>query len=304
MKIMTIGITDPVTNGACFIAAYRSFLRSTSFRWITLWRRHLIWAADDGGHAKALITQRLSTNTVFLSLLVASEIAMLFSPALPAHEVRRALKGEDYTTIHFWAGISLCTAIIFSVAALYTNFTAWSIISPISNENVHTILRSSLGLYSAIMPTRLVVLAIYMFFLTVVLFLYVIMHWHAAMVLTFVAAFLLLHVTSTFSALGRVILYTGAMGKNEILSTEEEERLAPYPLYLELLKIVQVAKRARVPVHRQYRISSNDEKITPDPSLRRRPPGETKEADMDDDIEIGSVHPTSSAVTDDKEHAK
>ena len=220
-----------------------------------LWRQHLMWSKRSGEELRGILTQRLASNVVFLTLLVSSEIGILFSPSEPARLVRKDLRDADYTVVEFYAGLFLCFAILAAIAALYASFTAWSIIYVISNENIHALLRSSLGLYGAQLPSRMIVMAIYLFFIQVSLFLFVIMPHYWAFILTSLGTFLLIHISSTYSAFGRVITYTGAMGTERVFTRQEAEHMVPYELYEELLDRVQEAKRARIPVNRQYRMA-------------------------------------------------
>jgi hypothetical protein len=129
-----------------------------------IWRRHLVWAKRDGDELRNTVIARFASTTVFLSLLVSAEIGVFFSPSNVVEIVRKALEMNETRTLEFWTGIVLCVSIFFSISALLANFTSWSIFVVLSQENSATILRSSIGLYSAQMPSRLVVLSIYLFF--------------------------------------------------------------------------------------------------------------------------------------------
>jgi hypothetical protein len=113
------------------------------------------------------VIARFASTTVFLSLLVSAEIGVLFSPSTIVEEVRKSLGKNETNTLEFWTGIVLCVSIFFSLSALLANFTSWSIFVVLSQENAATILRSSIGLYSAQMPSRLVISSIYVFFVWV-----------------------------------------------------------------------------------------------------------------------------------------
>jgi hypothetical protein len=132
-----------------------------------IWRRHLVWAKRDGDELRNTVIARFASTTVFLSLLVSAEIGVFFSPSSIVEVVRKALEKNETNTLEFWTGIVLCVSILGSISALLANFTSWSIFVVLSQENSATILRSSIGLYSAQMPSRLVVLSIYLFFVWV-----------------------------------------------------------------------------------------------------------------------------------------
>jgi hypothetical protein len=132
----------------------------------TLWRRHLIWSKPAGRALREVLTQRFASTTVFLSLILGTEIRVLFSPATPADDVRLALKASEYS-LEYFTGVVLCLSIFFSIAALIANFTAWGIYTVIGDENLKLIARSSIGIYGAQLPNRLVVGVIYLFYLWV-----------------------------------------------------------------------------------------------------------------------------------------
>jgi hypothetical protein len=132
-----------------------------------MWRRHLIWSKPAGRVLREALTQRFASTTVFLSLILGTEIRVLFSPSQPANDVRLSLKAKESTTLEYWTGIALCMAIFFSIAALVANFTAWGIYTVVGDENLKLIARSSIGLYGAQLPNILVVGVIYLFYLWV-----------------------------------------------------------------------------------------------------------------------------------------
>jgi hypothetical protein len=132
-----------------------------------IWRRHLVWAKRDGHELRNTVISRFASTTVFLSLLVSAEIGVFFSPSSIVEAVRKALEQNETSTLEFWTGIALCVSTFFSISALLANFNAWSIFVVLSQENSATILRSSIGLYSAQMPSRLVITSIYLFFMWV-----------------------------------------------------------------------------------------------------------------------------------------
>lgn len=65
---------------------------------------------------------------------------------------------------------------------------------------------------------------------------------------------MLIHVMSTYSALGRVILHTGAMSRTPVLLTEEAEVLSPQQLHDTLAEKTATAKSNNVDVMRFYRM--------------------------------------------------
>ena len=89
---------------------------------------------------------------------------------------------------------------------------------------------------------------------TTVLFWFVLMPLPGSLPLTVAAIFLVIHISSTYSAMAAVIMSTSAMSSQPIISQEEEEKLSPAELYSVLLNETKLAKRARVPINRQYRM--------------------------------------------------
>jgi len=87
------------------------------------------------------------------------------------------------------------------------------------------------------------------------------------------------HVIATFSALGRLIMVTSAMGCTPILPQGDEENLFPHELSNVLLTEAAIAHALRTPVNLQYRNNLQPDKrnddeppLTYEASLRRRYP--------------------------------
>lgn len=220
-----------------------------------IWRQHLVWSKRNGEELRNILTQRYASSTVILSLLLSTELGVLFSPSPPANSVRIALGEEqDRSTLEFWTGVILCVSVFLTIAGLISTFTAWSVFASLSRENVHCIIRSTLGLYAAQMPSNIIMLAIYFFFTWIILFWYILMPLSWAIALNTVGVILIGHVVSTYSALGRVIMHSGAMGEEPILSRREQEMKTPEELFKALKRKTKLARKANIPVYRQYRI--------------------------------------------------
>jgi hypothetical protein len=144
------------------------------------------------------------------------------------------------------------------------NFTAWSVISTISDENSHVLLRSTIGLYSAQLPVILVTWVLFSFVLTIDLLLFILMPWQWAFSLTFLNALVFLHLASTYSALGRIILDNRAMGHEKIIPDETAEAMEPYKLFKELLKNRGTSKEAQMSITQQYRVAKEKRKSARD----------------------------------------
>lgn len=66
---------------------------------------------------------------------------------------------------------------------------------------------------------------------------------------------MLLRIMSTYSALGRVILHTGAMSHEQVLPTQEAEVLNPQQLHDHLVEKTAAGKKAGINVMRFYRMN-------------------------------------------------
>jgi len=102
-----------------------------------------------------------------------------------------------------------------------------------------------------------------------------------SIVMTVATVLLITHVISTFSAMGKIIMLTGAMGSTPILPKGTEEKLLPHELTNVLLTETLIARGLKTKVNRKYRINFDDpQEWTYEASLRRRHP----------DIELEDVH--------------
>uniref|UniRef100_A0A7R9WD00 Uncharacterized protein n=1 Tax=Pseudictyota dubia TaxID=2749911 RepID=A0A7R9WD00_9STRA len=132
-------------------------------------------------------------------------------------------------------------------------FTAWAIVSTISGNNAHCIIRSSVGLYASQMPSRFLVAAIYSFILWCVLFMFILVPFPWAISIVACTGFLILRIVSTYSALGRLLIYTSAMSNNRIFDVRTEESMLPFDLLETLVKTAEEEKKENVKVMEQYR---------------------------------------------------
>lgn len=103
------------------------------------------------------------------------------------------------------------------------------------------------------LPMRLVVAAIYIFLAFVALTWWVVMPTMAAFILSIGGLVLIFHIINTFSAIGRVIMFTGAMADVPIIPEEEEEKMNPHQLSDALITRARMAKHMGVDVMKQYR---------------------------------------------------
>lgn len=116
-------------------------------------------------------------------------------------------------------------------------------------------------------------------------------YYKSSLALTILTVLLITHVISTFSAMGRIIMGTGAMGHTPILPKGTEEQLLPHELTNVLLTETLISQRLQTKVNRKYRHntvtkeeeeeqSMNDVEWTYESSLQRRHP----------DIKLQDVH--------------
>lgn len=225
-----------------------------------IWRRHMAWSKQDGNQLRDLMTQRYASNMVFMSLLLSAEIAVLFSPSDVTEQMRKRLVNGEYQTCDFWAGIVLCFSLFLVLSCLVCTFTAWAMVSAINNTNAHAVLRSSIGLFATQLPSRIIVVALYSFFLWSLLFMWILLPTACSFILTIFCVSLLAFMVSIYSSFGRMIMYTGAMSGEAIFDKEnEEEKMLPYQLYTTLVEKATENKAKGVSVTQQYRAN----KLTP-----------------------------------------
>jgi hypothetical protein len=127
-------------------------------------------------------------------------------------------------------------------------------VSSIDDVNAHCVLRSSIGQYAAELPGRFIVLSIYSFLISFMLFFFLLLpvgFW--SILLLVCTSGLFFHVVSVFSGFGRIIMHSGAMSKQRIFSPEYEEFLVPESLHSNLLKKAKCNLTHNTSIIRQYR---------------------------------------------------
>lgn len=214
----------------------------------------MAWAMESGKDLRAYMTQRYGSSMVFMSLLLSTELAVLFNSAAVTTNVRAQLRQGNHQTISFWAGFMIIISALLTILSLISLFTAWGMVNSIDEVNAHCIFRSSIGQYAAELPGRLIVCSIYSFLIAFMMFFFLLLPlgpW--SLVLLGSTAFLFIHIVSTFSAFGRVIMHTGAMGSGRIFSPEYEEFLLPHSLHANLLAKAQANLANNTSIIRQYR---------------------------------------------------
>jgi len=200
------------------------------------------------------MTQRYGSSMVFMSLLLSTELGVLFNSAPVTSNVREALLEGNHTVIQFWAGFFIMISALLTILSLIALFTAWGMVNSIDEVNMHCIFRSSIGQYAAELPGRLIVCSIYAFLISFMMFFFLLLPFGPWSITLSLLAFLsFIHIVSTFSAFGRIIMHTGAMGSTRIFSSEDEDNLLPRTLHSNLLKKAQANLASNASIIRQYR---------------------------------------------------
>ncbi|KAL3938563.1 MAG: hypothetical protein SGARI_001694, partial [Bacillariaceae sp.] len=120
---------------------------------------------------------------------------------------------------------------------ILATFTTWSMISAISDQNAHCLLRSSMGQYVTTLSPRLVVTSVYLFLLWFLLFVVDIVAVSNPLLwaLLLWVAFMFFSIVIPLSAFGRLVLHTGAMAQKPVLSGDLEKELLPNGLHASLV---------------------------------------------------------------------
>jgi ABC-type transport system involved in multi-copper enzyme maturation permease subunit len=121
------------------------------------------------------------------------------------------LASERYGDLKVWIGIGIAFGAFVTIMALVATFTLWGMISTISDNNAHVLLRSSIGNTP------------YLFTLWMLLaFLGNLISGPSRVVVAAVVFFLFFDVVVPLSAFGRLIIHTGAMAERRVLEQEFE----------------------------------------------------------------------------------
>ncbi|CAJ1954472.1 unnamed protein product [Cylindrotheca closterium] len=220
------------------------------------WRDHVIYSKSSGAELRQSITQRFSSSTIFLSVILSAEIGMLTSPANLSAEVRDALATSSYT-LAYWTGIVVSFATLVAIAAITANYSAYAVFAAISNENLHIIAKSSIGFYAAQLPSYLIVLVLYTFLSTITLFWVLAMPRLVTAVMTTCSGLFLVYIISAYSALGTLVMSSGSMRRQTIIGSNVEDEMTPHQLSDELLYQKRKNMRRRLSIVDQYRTPSD-----------------------------------------------
>jgi hypothetical protein len=220
----------------------------------SIWKRHLAWAMENGKDLRDYMTQRYASSMIFMSLLLSTELSVLFNSAKVTGEVRQALLLEEHFSVEFWVGIFIIISAILTLFSLISTFTAWTMVSAVSEANAHCIFRSSIGQYVAELPGKFIVGAIYSFLVWLILFFFLLLpfgFWSVLLAILVIALFV--QTIAAFSAFGRIIMHTGAMGEKPIFDVSYEASLSPHNLHNNLLTKARASLANNTSIRRQYR---------------------------------------------------
>jgi hypothetical protein len=206
-----------------------------------IWRKHIAWAKTSGGEIRNYTTQRFSSHMIILSLLLSAEMNVLFNSSSVCAEIRASLRQNNVLDMKFYIGFLLAMGACITLLGLVTTFTAWGLISAISDENAHALLRSSTGQYVTALPSQFVVASMYFFLSWLLLFIVDLttagsISLVSILIVSIVLA-LFFQVVVSLSAFGRLIIHTGAMGSKCVLDPALEHLLLPSGLHAALLII-------------------------------------------------------------------
>ncbi|CAB9497634.1 expressed unknown protein [Seminavis robusta] len=218
-----------------------------------LWRKHVAWSKPDGKELRNFTTQRFSSNMVFMSLILAAEMNVLFNSSQITTDIRTHMINGNYFSLKHWIGLVILLSACVTVIALVSTFTAWGMVSSIGDKNAHCLLRSSTGQLVTSLPSNYVVASLYLFLGWLVLFIIELTKGPVRIVLLLVVTYLFFQTVVSLSAFGRLIIHTGAMGSRPVLDPALEKALLPSGLHASLLIKATDRKRRQTCVMSMYR---------------------------------------------------
>jgi len=270
----------------------------------TIWRRHLAWSKHDGGELRTYMTQRFASNMTMMSLLLSAELGVLFNSSTITTTMREKMMEQDHSDLKFYIGLLITTSVFLTLACLLSTFVAWSMVSAVSSSNAHAMLRSSIGQYVTQLPSRLLVGSVYCFVLWMFLWLLELLPGIWSIVLITVFAALFIHVITTLSSFGKLIMLSGAMGIERIFDEEFEQALLPSGLHTAMLLKANERQKRRLTVTAQYSsrrlprpsvtVSGTE---TKDKKLNNMPPRHRRVGTMDSAEETFLIQKTAEALS-------
>ena len=225
----------------------------------------MLWSQPSGALLREQLIEQFKSNMIVLSLLLGTELAILFNPDSIGVAIRAGLQEENICQLPYWIGLVIILSVVLTMLSLFSTLTCWTMIASISDANAHCILRSSIGQFVTELPSRLITSSIYTFIVWLTMLFFVLLPvgiTSCILVSTSVAS--LLYIVMSFSCFGRIILHTSAMGSKPIFDVEFEKSLLPRTLHANLLKkakaelanntsITRQYRRKAKPIHREFR---------------------------------------------------
>lgn len=270
----------------------------------TIWRRHLAWSKHDGGELRTYMTQRFASNMTMMSLLLSAELGVLFNSSTITTTMREKMMQQDHSDLKFYIGLLITTSVFLTLACLLSTFVAWSMVSAVSCTNAHAMLRSSIGQYVTQLPSRLLVGSVYCFILWMFLWLLELLPgiWSKILITAFAALFI--HIITTLSSFGKLMMLSGAMGSERIFDEEFEQALLPSGLHTAMLLKANERQKRRLTVTAQYStrrlprpsftVSGTE---TKDKASKGKPPRHRRVATMDSVEETYLIQKTADAFS-------
>jgi hypothetical protein len=90
-----------------------------------IWRKHVAWSKPEGQDLRNYTTQRFSSNMVFMSLILAAEINVLFNSSTVVTDIRAQMISGNYWSLEHTIGFLVLLSACVTVIALVSTFTAW-----------------------------------------------------------------------------------------------------------------------------------------------------------------------------------
>lgn len=90
-----------------------------------IWRKHVAWSKPDGKDLRNYTAQRFSSSMVFLSLILAAEMNVLFNSSVITTDIRTQMINGNYGSVKHWIGCLILLSAAVTVIALVSTFTAW-----------------------------------------------------------------------------------------------------------------------------------------------------------------------------------
>ena len=85
-------------------------------------RNHVAWSKRRHVNVKSIATSRCLKSTVIVSLIIRTNMGILYSSSEVGDRIREGLENSEYKEYHFWIGVMVCISVRrFLAGALHTN---------------------------------------------------------------------------------------------------------------------------------------------------------------------------------------